>query len=57
MGAPAVVYVDGTAWPKKGSTRPDMAEIGPTSSDVPVVVRRILAEERALESPLRRRCP
>jgi hypothetical protein len=50
MGAPAAVYVDGTARPKKGSTRPDMAEIGPTSLDVAVVARRILAEERHLES-------
>jgi hypothetical protein len=34
MGAPAAVYVDETAWPKKGSTRPVMAEIGPTSLEV-----------------------
>jgi hypothetical protein len=57
MGAPAAVYVDSTAWLKKGSTRPEMAEIGPTSLDLAVLMRRILAEERALESMLRRRCP
>jgi hypothetical protein len=49
MGAPAAVYVDGTAWPKKRSTRPDMTEIGPTSLDVAAVAvtaaRGILAEE------------